>query len=366
MKMRALTSVAGTFMLLTFTLADCAAADRQVREPGEKASAAARLRAPGQPAHGPGSSDYPHGRVDKRLHGEGPDGYWLFTPADPVPAEAPLVLFLHGTRALNPYDYGGWIEHLVRRGNVVIYPIFEATNVWQAKKEGNVVQMERAIKATKKAIADLEKQGKPRLRLDRFSITGHSFGGGLTGQLAARAGESGLPKPLAVMPVQPGWKGKEKMPLGELAKIPADALLLVIEGDSDQFAESRQGLDMVKAATSVPWERKAFVRMLSDERDGVKLISDHAAPLAPKEGYGPPFSRKQERRREMAAALTGMREGEEDALDFLGYWKLFDELREAAFSGKNMDAVLGTGTELSLGEWSDGKAIKPMKIVRKP
>lgn len=69
---------------------------------------------PSQPASGPGSSAYPHGRVTKELTGEGALASWLFEPEDPRPASAPVILFLHGYRGLNPKEYGGWIEHLVQ------------------------------------------------------------------------------------------------------------------------------------------------------------------------------------------------------------------------------------------------------------
>lgn len=363
--MRSLVATAGVALLTGLALMNCASADRRAAG-AEKEMPARKPSPPAQPEKGPGSLDYPHAGVRKIKRDRGADGYWLFLPDDPVPKRAPVVLFLHGTRALNPYDYGGWIEHLVRRGNVVLYPIFESAGLWQAKKEGNLVQMERAIKATKEAIQDVEKTTSIELDLDRFAITGHSFGGGLTGQVAARAASAGLPVPRAAMPVQPGWKGKEKMPLEALAKIPATTLFLVVEGDTDQFEESRQGLEMVKAATAVPWDRKAFVRIFSDERSGVKLISDHAAPLSPRDDYGEPITHKKERRRALAAALTGMRDGEADALDYLGYWRLFDSLCQAAFSGEGIEAVVGSGRELSLGAWSDGTPVRPMKVIRDP
>ena len=40
----------------------------------------------------------------------------------------------------------------MRRGNVVLYPVFSPENVWKEKREGNLVQMRRAIQATKEAI----------------------------------------------------------------------------------------------------------------------------------------------------------------------------------------------------------------------
>lgn len=363
--MRSLVATAAMALIVGCALVDCASADKKASGT-ERELPARKVSAPGQPARGPGSSDYVHAEVNKILRDRGADGYWLFLPADPVPERAPVVLFLHGTRAMNPYDYGGWIEHLVRRGNVVIYPIFESAGLWDAKREGNIVQMERAMAAAKEAIRDIQKTTSIDLDLGRFAITGHSFGGGLTGQVAARAVGAGLPEPRAAMPVQPGWKGKEEMPMGVLSKIPPTTLFLVVEGDTDQFEESRKGLEMVKAATAVPWDRKAFVRMFSDERSGVKLISDHAAPLAPREDYGEPITGKKKRRRAMAAALTGMRDGEADALDYLGYWRLFDALCEAAFKGEGIESVVGSGKQLSVGTWSDGTPIRSMEVIRNP
>ena len=73
---------------------------------------------PQQPAHGPGGADYAHGHVDARLVKDGAQGWWLFTPSNPVPKSAPVVIFCHGWGAMNPKTYRAWIDHLVRRGNI--------------------------------------------------------------------------------------------------------------------------------------------------------------------------------------------------------------------------------------------------------
>lgn len=319
-----------------------------------------------QHAKGPGSMEYPHGRVDKSLRGEGVEGYWLFQPKRPTPAEAPVILFVHGTRAMNPYDYGGWIEHLVRKGNVVIYPIFEHEGRWKALRDSNEAALKRALKATKEAIQDLQESSPIKLRLDRFAITGHSFGGGLSAQIAARAKGSGLPEPKAVMPVQPGWHGKEEMPLDALKGIPSTALVLILEGDRDQFEDTRQGNDIYNSIPQVPEDRKRFIVFQTDEHGETPLIADHSSPLAPNPDYGKPLTRKDRRGRGFAEMLTGMREGEEDVLDYLGYWKLFDSLCEAAFNGETIEKVVGTESTISMGEWSDGTPVKKLRIKRKP
>jgi hypothetical protein len=56
-----------------------------------------------------------------------------------------------------------------------------------------------------------------------------------------------------------------------------------------------------------------------------------------------------------------------DVYDYNGYWKLFDGLTDAAFYGKNRQYALGnTPEQTSLGNWSDGVAIKPLLVVAKP
>src|SRR5438876_1883397 len=81
--------------------------------------------APVQPSSGPGGADYRHSKVVKTEHGQGGTQYWTFEPAEPTPASAPVIVFLHGWGAMQPRMYDRWIQHLVRRGNIVIYPRYQ-------------------------------------------------------------------------------------------------------------------------------------------------------------------------------------------------------------------------------------------------
>ncbi len=84
------------------------------------------LLGPQQPASGPGGSLYKHARVVQNTFLEGDDQYWLFEPASPRPTQpAPVIVLLHGWGGTSPSGYGCWIEHLVRQGNVVIFPEYQ-------------------------------------------------------------------------------------------------------------------------------------------------------------------------------------------------------------------------------------------------
>jgi hypothetical protein len=54
-----------------------------------------------------------------------------------------------------------------------------------------------------------------------------------------------------------------------------------------------------------------------------------------------------------------------DALDWYGTWKLLDALTDAAFHGTHREIALGgTPAETSMGTWSDGVPVKPMRVLR--
>ena len=57
--------------------------------------------------------------VTKNRYGKGGQEYWIFEPDSPKPRTAPVIVFLHGWGGMNPLYYGAWLDHLVKRGNIV-------------------------------------------------------------------------------------------------------------------------------------------------------------------------------------------------------------------------------------------------------
>ena len=66
-----------------------------------------------------------HDGVIDSSFGRGGKQYWLFEPTDPRPQKAPVVIFNHGWAGMLPRFYKRWIEHIVKRGNIVIYPRYQ-------------------------------------------------------------------------------------------------------------------------------------------------------------------------------------------------------------------------------------------------
>jgi len=312
------------------------------------AAGAGAPKPPTQPKSGPGGADYRHSKVVQHAYGAGVDQFWIFEPAEPTPRSAPVVVFNHGWIAMHPAVYLGWVHHLVRRGNLVVYPRYQAgvfTAPWSFTRN--------AIRAVKRALKLLEGPGHVRPDLARFAIVGHSAGGAISADMAALAAEQGLPKPRAVMVVQPGRGLSETdpvfFPAADHAKIPADTLLLVVVGDRDRVVGDFAAKHIFRRVPQIPADRKDYIMVRSDRHGSPPLVADHISPCCP---YRP------------GPVIAGRRI---NALDTHAYWRLFDALTDAAFHGKHRDAALGnTPQQRFMGRWSDGTPVRELVVTDEP
>lgn len=341
---------------------------------------------PRQPTSGPGGAEYRHAQVVKNVYGSGADQYWLYEPADPAPATAPAIVFLHGWGATNPRSYGGWIDHLVRRGNIVIYPRYQ--DQWRYPPDKIAANAARAVS---NAVNRLQDGTHVKPDLDRVACVGHSAGGQTAANLAALARTAGIPEPKAIMCVQPGksWSKVEKVriPLEDISQIPSNILLLAVVGDQDTLARDTDAKRIFYETTRIPPANKNFITLVSDGHGNPPLVADHFAPCALNGDYDsgekpggqdtnrPLLSRLRERLSSQAIEQTGDhgfpsldgKSRSADALDYNGLWKLFDGLCSAAFYGKDRQFALGnTPEQRAMGTWSDGVAVKELLATDKP
>lgn len=285
------------------------------------------------------SGVYAHNRVMYNKIGKEARAAWIFTPEAPRPRSAPVIVFLHGYGAHNPYSYGGWIEHLVRNGNIVIYPVYQISPV-KAPAEW----LANVFSSTKAAIENLQRSGPVIPELTKFAAIGHSAGGGIAVQVAAFASAKGLPVPSAIMCVQPG---SVTIPTDEVVirSIPSSVLLLVVDGDKDQFSSTRQGPRIYNLAEQIPVEQRAYI-LLRSPANGSDLVADHYAPLAPLETYDLEGQSALQRMRErIVKKALKMRDGQIDQVDTGALWPLGDGLLSEAFSGHRSmrDALRAAG-----------------------
>ncbi|MBI1369435.1 MAG: alpha/beta hydrolase fold domain-containing protein [Planctomycetes bacterium] len=315
---------------------------------------------PAQPAEGPGGSAASHQKVVSSQHGEGGTAYWLYEPDDPKPATAPVIVFNHGWGATRPGPYGAWIDHLVKRGNIVIYPAYqEGLTTLPAQFTPN------AVAAIKEALRQLDTEpGHVKPDLTKFAIVGHSMGGILAANLAAVASTVGLPTPRAIMSIEPGktWGLPPPMAvvLDDLSAIDAGTLMLAVIGDRDRVVFDVDAKRIIKESTAVPAANKNLVRLVSDDHGKPALDASHLAPVAISSGGE--SRRPILKRGSNTGGIISV-----DALDYFGTWKLLDALTDAAFYGTHRNIALGnTPEQRDMGAWSDGTPVKRMEIVTDP
>ena len=326
---------------------------------------------PSQPASGPGGKQYVHASVTKNRYGTGGQEYWIFEPASPKPRTAPVIIFLHGWGGMNPLYYGAWVDHLVKRGNIVVYPRYQANLLTPIKDF-----TPNTIAAVKDAVRRLKTEpGHVTPDFTKFATVGHSLGGLLAANVAALASESNLPRVRAVMSVEPGiTESPINVPLADLKKIPADTLLLAIAGDQDGLVRDTDAKRIYYESTHVSAQNKDFITLVSDTHGQPALLASHRAPTAMDKDYDSgegvsgapagapdPIGSAQISRRVRPETMMV------NALDYYGTWKLFDGLTDAAFTGKNRGYALGnTPQQRFMGVWSDGVPVKELKVTDKP
>lgn len=289
---------------------------------------------PAQPSTGPGSTDYAHSQIISSSHGAGTLQYYIYEPDSPKPSRAPLIVFLHGWGGMDPSNYEAWIRHIVRMGNIVVYPVYQTMATTSTHYNSN------SLEAVRNSLETLHSGGHVVPDLGRFAIVGHSVGGILAANMAALAEAAGLPAPKAVMSVEPGIS--TMFNLEDLSTIPSDALLLSVAGDRDSVVGDSDAKSIFRNTPQIPPENKDYITMVSDNYGSPSLLADHFAPCC-------------------------SNSNNVDPLDYYCLWKLFDALTDAAFYGRNREYALGnTPQQRYMGKWSDGTPVRELIVTDNP
>ncbi|MCS7086653.1 MAG: hypothetical protein RMM53_05595, partial [Bacteroidia bacterium] len=259
---------------------------------------------PQQPSSGPGGSDYVHAAAEMREFGSGAERYWIFEPAEPAPASARIVGFMHGAGMILPYVYGGWIRHLVRKGYVVVYPQYQ-----EGQGLNSAQYAETAARALESAIAQIKNDGRYTLLDDGLILVGHSLGGPISAAIAKNAALYNLPPVKAMLLAQPAGIFDE-----DYGSIPADLKLLVVVGQNDLIVPPSTSRPYYDQTPQIPPENKHFIMHVPDSR-GLNLIgAGHLEPLTVFDG----FENGEFDLAVFVAAMTA----QTNVVDFYCYWKL--------------------------------------------
>ncbi len=305
---------------------------------------------PPQPENGPGGMNYSHQSVIFQDFASQADGYWLFEPDAPKPDSAHVVVFVHGYGGYNPMIYGKWIKHLVRKGNIVIYPRYQLNMLSPHPDKFS----ENVSKAVRDALSKLEEDEHVRPIVSELAFIGHSYGGVVSADLAINFKSQEIPQPKAVMLCSPGTGRLNGGRLESYAEMPDNLHLLILTNDNDWVVGDEFALKVFKEATSV--KQRNLLRQFADDHGEPPLAADHNQSYSLDTLFDSGVHNY--------TAKRALRISTEDAVDYNGYWKLLDAVLDCRRYGTNCHyAYGGTPEQTSLGYWSDGTPIRPLEVT---
>ncbi len=330
---------------------------------------------PPQPKAGmPGGANNPDAEVVKRSVGRASAVTYVFHLAKEPEQPRPVVVFLHGWGAVNPSVYGGWIDHLVRRGYLVLYPAFQTVGRTRPPDA-----TKNATALVKDALAALENDPKAKPDLSKLAYLGHSAGGGVAVNLAADPAAAGLPVPkLVFITMVGGIASDEKsrgIQLADLSKVDPQTSIVAMIGDREFQASDRASRRILRQASEVPQTKKLFMRVASDDHGFPSLSATLASPGSPMSAYDsagikvepdPPVDPRAPRVPQPKWSADMVLSGEQhvllaqlgrnpiDTLDHLAFWKTFDMAADTAFNGSgDLAALRNDPAFLDMQRWSD-------------
>lgn len=309
---------------------------------------------PGQPASGPGGADYlwsQSGETDYVQRFNANENYWIYRPAGQwlgsgsAPSQAPVVVVLHGwwwshDTGTDYLTYGELIDHLVRKGNIVIFPAIQS---WYTQSTQFTPNAEASVAD---ALARLS--AGPGMQPDfdaEVQLIGFSIGGAVAVNLAGMWDSRNWPGTVGSIVAQvPAFDtaGSSFNIIGsasELAGIPPSAILqcIVMDEDSNESA-NRVGCDQIWNRTpQIPSTGRNYIWVQSDHYGIPDLIADHDA---------------------------GSSKANDMPFNWYLTWKLADAARDCSRDGSFCATAIGnTPAQRFMGLWGDGTPVAEPSIT---
>lgn len=306
------------------------------------------MSGPSQPMSGPGGKDYVCQSVRMYDFAQKPYGYWLFEPVGTGrPDSAQVVVLIHGYGAYNPMIYGEWIEHLVLRGNIVIFPRFQRNLFFPRPGRFG----DHSARAIRDALIELEDPKYVRPIADYLVIAGHSYGGVVSADLAVNFREYGIPQPKGVFLCSPGSGPFKGGRLKTYDGMPENTKLVIMASEGDNIVGDEFARLVFETAVNTP-ERN----LIYQYRDSLGMGAGHSQCYAVNLDF--------DSGRRSPSAKRALRGARCNALDFNGYWKILDALISCLDSGNYCRYALGDNLEQrTLGYWSNGRPIRELEVI---
>ena len=264
-----------------------------------------------------------------------------------------LVVFIHGYGALNPLNYGAWLQEVLDCGNAVILPRYQRNLIVPGTRRF----VANAVAGIRRGLDLIGASGLP-VDTSRVVYVGHSYGGALSAHLLARGTDYGLPPAYGALLAAPGtsrFRGARLDDYGEIA--PGTQLAIVAHAGDRIVGDELAQLVYATAGPDVP---RILVEQDSLAHADAALGQGHnecyGVDLRFDTGYRNYTTRK------------ALRVGRVDANDRDLYWPLTHALLRGFRQNAAAEWPLLSDGRLYYGRWPDGSVREPLPVrqVRRP
>ena len=134
--------------------------------------------------------------------------------------------------------------------------------------------------------------------------------------------------------------------------MPTDVNLLVMVNENDYIVGDEMGVKIFETAVNTP--NRNLIRQYADDANGIS--AGHNESYCIDEAFDSGHHNY--------TAKKALRITETNAVDYYGYWKLFDSLIDCSRNGINCEYAFGNTTQQrSLGITAAGKEVKELEII---
>jgi len=327
------------------------------------------LYAPFHPVYGqnqPGSELYLAVEKAASVHvvgvGNGPERAYVMIPENVDKRRLPVTIFLHGWLGMSPRNFGALIDHLARRGSIVIYPVYQ-------DGDRTPPQLVTGLAATgvANALDYLERMQPGLADRSRTLYFGFSMGATIALNFAAEPERYGVPPPAGVVVVAPGdarhiAHGQLAQSIvGPLEKIPPNLPVALLSGLEDTSIGVPMARQMAPRLCHIQADRRVLMFFPAGGTAEKPVRAGHGSPGAPDSRYD--FRSTQSV--DLRLPHRGYYEvsGSTNYLDFYGYWRVVTGMADWVASGRYPVEVFSDhARQIDLGKDSEGQPNPPALI----
>jgi dienelactone hydrolase len=296
-----------------------------------------------------------HQEIKILTEGSGAQRSYAFIPNKPSGKKLPLIIFSHGWMGTNPKNYGALIDHLVRRGSVVIYPVYQT--------DGNTPPQEitnTAAQSISKTISRLNAEFPDLINTDKTLYYGFSMGASMSINFAMNPSQYGLPAPKGLILVAPGDAHHvahgalaQSIVLKSIDQLPINLPIILMTGKEDVTIGVPMGHKYWNAICQQN-RRKTFISWPGGKNESESIAAGHGAPGAPDDRYDFPdiygnVTHSIERLENFPISKSM------NNLDYYGQWKVITGFLDFLQNGKSMDWIFSSqGVIKDLGKFESG------------